>query len=91
LIAQVGALPLHPSWLEALDACLWQEELVLVRLNNAVAKKKGAKLLGERIAAELDAHVAQVVGHTVLLYRPGLPPVLDLRELMEQQRSKDED
>ena len=91
LAAQVDALTLDPSWVEALDACLWQEELVLVRLNNAVAKKKGAKMLGERIAAELGAHVAQTVGHTVLLYRPGIPPILDLQELLEEYRSKDED
>jgi RNA-binding protein YhbY len=70
------------------DACLWDEELVLLRLNKAVEKKKGAKRLGERIAQELDAHVAQTLGHTVLLYRPSVPPVLDLPKLVEDQRSK---
>jgi RNA-binding protein YhbY len=71
--------------MEDVDACLWQKELVQLRLGNAVAKKKGAKLLGERIAKDLDAHVAQIVGHTVLLYRPGIPPVLNLEELSEQR------
>ena len=81
LMEEVDSLPLNPSWMEDLDACLWQKELVQLRLNNAVTKKKGAKRLGERIATELDAHVAQVVGHTVLLYRPGIPPVLNLQDL----------
>jgi len=89
LMDQVVTLPLSPSWMEDLDSSLWQKELVQLRLNNAVAKKKGAKRLGERIAMELDAHVAQVVGHTVLLYRPGIPPALDLQDLVEQQRSKE--
>lgn len=84
----VDALPLNPTWMEAVDACLWDEELVLLRLNSAVEKKKGAKRLGERIAQELDAHVAQTLGHTVLLYRPSVPPVLDLPKLVEDQRSK---
>ncbi len=85
LMDQVDELVLNPSWMEDVDACLWQKELVQLRLGNAVAKKKGAKLLGERIAKDLDAHVAQVVGHTVLLYRPGIPPVLNLEELSEQR------
>lgn len=81
LESAVAGLPLKPSWMEATDDLLWQHELILLRLNNAVAKKKGAKLLGERIADQLGAHVAQVVGHTALLYRPSVPPVLDLEFL----------
>lgn len=60
---------------------LWDHEIVLLRLNNVVHKKKGAKLLSQRVANELNAHVAQVLGHTALLYRPGFNPVLDLDEL----------
>jgi diaminohydroxyphosphoribosylaminopyrimidine deaminase/5-amino-6-(5-phosphoribosylamino)uracil reductase len=76
-MAAVDALPLDPSWLEAVDAILWESELIQLKLGKAIAKKKGAKRLGERVAQELNAHVAQAVGHTVLLYRPGIPPVLD--------------
>jgi diaminohydroxyphosphoribosylaminopyrimidine deaminase/5-amino-6-(5-phosphoribosylamino)uracil reductase len=76
----VSQLYLEPSWMEATDGLLWENELILLRLNNAVAKKKGAKLLGDRIAEQLNAHVAQVVGHTALLYRPSIPPKLDLEE-----------
>lgn len=81
----VDSLTIDHGWLEKVDGSLWEEELILLRLNNAIAKKKGVKLLGERVAKELNAHVAQVVGHTVLLYRPGLPPVLDLQKLIEEK------
>jgi len=67
----VSQLVLDPSWMETIDNLLWDHELVLLRLKNAVDKKKGAKLLGTRIADVLvNTHVAQVVGHTALLYRP---------------------
>ena len=72
---------LDVRFLERVDNALWDHEIVLLRLNNVVHKKKGAKLLGSRIAEELNAHVAQVIGHTALLYRPGFVPVLDLDEL----------
>lgn len=79
----VDALDLNHKWLERLDALLWKEELVNLRLNNAVGKKKLAKRLGERVAEALGAHVAQTVGHTALLFRPGNPRVLDLEKLVE--------
>ncbi|KAL3805135.1 hypothetical protein HJC23_003363 [Cyclotella cryptica] len=72
-------------FLEAVDQSLWDHELVLLRLNNIVNKKKGAKILGERVAEILNAHVAQVLGHTALLYRPAEPPVLDLDELIRKE------
>lgn len=76
-----SSLELDPTWLERVDHLLWEYEIVLLRLNKAIKKKKGSKLLGERIAEQLQAHVAQTVGHTVLLYRPGIPPILDLNNL----------
>ena len=72
------------SWMEELDAKLWDHELVLLRLGQVVSKKKKAGLVGSHIAENLNAHVAQVVGHTVLLYRPGSPPVLDLEQLIRE-------
>jgi diaminohydroxyphosphoribosylaminopyrimidine deaminase/5-amino-6-(5-phosphoribosylamino)uracil reductase len=77
------ALVLDAMWMERLDFMLWQKELVNVRLNKAVGKKKMAKQLGERIAKELGAHVAQTVGHTALLYRPGVPPMLQVDDLLD--------
>jgi len=87
----IGALLLDPIWMERVDSLLWKEEIILLRLTNAVSKKKGAKLLGERIARELDAHVAQVVGHTALLYRPAFPPVLNLEEMVKEVKRLDKE
>jgi pyrimidine deaminase RibD-like protein/RNA-binding protein YhbY len=88
--AEVDELELEGKWLERVDFLLWQKELVNLRLNKAVGKKKMAKRLGERIASELGAHVAQTVGHTSLLYRPGIPPFLDLNDLVEEGRKEEE-
>jgi diaminohydroxyphosphoribosylaminopyrimidine deaminase/5-amino-6-(5-phosphoribosylamino)uracil reductase len=82
----VDQLALDPRWMERVDALLWEDEMINLRLNKAVGKKKLSRRLGERIAKEFGAHVAQTVGHTALLYRPGLPPVLDLDQLVEEGR-----
>lgn len=83
----VDHLELDARWMERVDSLLWKDELVNLRLNKAVGKKKLASRLGERIAQELGAHVAQTVGHTTLLFRPGVPPILDLEELVKEARS----
>lgn len=75
---------IKPEWMEHLDQLLWDHEMVQVRLNNAVNKKKDAKVVGLAIAAQLQAHVAQTVGHTCLLYRPGVPPVLNLKAMLQE-------
>jgi len=59
-----------PSWFEAADEKLWQNELLLLRMRKICSTKKDAKGLGEMIAEELNAYIVQVLGHTVLLYRP---------------------
>lgn len=82
----VDRLVLDPKWLERVDSLLWKQEVVNLRLNKAVGKKKLAKRLGDRIAKDLNAHVAQTVGHTSLLYRPGVPPILDLEALVESSK-----
>ena len=86
---EVNALVLDAEWMERLDDLLWKQEVVNVRLNKAVGKKKLANQLGSRIAKELNAHVAQTVGHTVLLYRPGVPPVLDLEQISSVTQDDD--
>lgn len=85
----VDAVAMDPTWMESLDELLWEHELVNLRLNRAVGKKKLARRLGERIAKQLDAHVSQAVGHTVLLYRPSVPPVLDLNQLVLERSKKE--
>lgn len=91
LTESVAALPLNPMWMEQVDAMLWEDEVILLRLTHAVAKKKGARILGERIAEQLDAHVAQVVGHTALLYRPAFPAILNLDNLIIEVKSLDKE
>lgn len=83
-------LELNHVWMERVDEALWKHELLVLRLTRAVKKKKGAKLLGERIASELGATVAQTVGHTVLLYRPSRPPILNFEELMSSSDDDDD-
>ncbi|KAL7579397.1 hypothetical protein ACA910_014066 [Epithemia clementina (nom. ined.)] len=85
------SLSFIPGWMEQLDALLWDHELVGVRLNKAVPKKRITKLLGNCVADMLQAHVAQSQGHTVLLYRPGAPPVMDLDQLVVEYKSKSKD
>eukprot|EP00529_Nitzschia_sp_RCC80_P020463 CAMPEP_0113519130 /NCGR_PEP_ID=MMETSP0014_2-20120614/43355_1 /TAXON_ID=2857 /ORGANISM="Nitzschia sp." /LENGTH=400 /DNA_ID=CAMNT_0000416827 /DNA_START=214 /DNA_END=1416 /DNA_ORIENTATION=- /assembly_acc=CAM_ASM_000159 len=87
---EANALDLEAEWMERLDDLLWKQEVVNVRLNKAVGKKKLANQLGNRIAKELNAHVAQTVGHTVLLYRPGVPPVLDLEQISSVTQDDDD-
>ena len=75
--------PIDNRFIEMVDQSLWDHELVLVRLNNAVRKKKEATILSSRIGKILNAHVTQVIGHTALLYRPGNPAVLDLNGIVD--------
>jgi len=53
-------------------------ELVLVRMGKKCPSKKAAKAIGEAVAGKVGAQVAQALGHTVLLYRPASPPIIDL-------------
>jgi hypothetical protein len=39
----------------------------------------------------VNAHLAQVLGHTALLYRPGVPPVLDFDELIQKEADENHD
>eukprot|EP00970_Alexandrium_tamarense_P004632 scaffold772_cov270-Alexandrium_tamarense.AAC.3 len=77
-------------FLEKIDEKLWQHEVVLLRLKNVVSKKKGAKIIGERVGEILNAHLAQVLGHTALLYRPALPSILDLDEMVRIESEESE-
>lgn len=76
IVQRLNALPFNHNWIESIDNTLWEKELVLLRLSNIISKRKYIKIVGERIAKELQAHVVQVLGHTVLLYRPGRPPII---------------
>ena len=87
----VNELEILQNWLEHLDGILWQHELVLLRLNKAVSKRKGTTLLGNRIAQQLKACVVQTKGHTVLLYRPSsvTNPIIDVQNLLSNDDGND--
>ncbi|KAG7341244.1 riboflavin biosynthesis protein [Nitzschia inconspicua] len=87
----VDQLELPAEWMERVDGLLWENELVNLRLNKVVGKKKLARQLAKRVASTLNAHVAQSVGHTALLYRPGIPPILNLEELAVIDDNNDDD
>jgi len=75
---------MNPRWLEELDAQLWRHEMVLIRMNASVKKKKECKQIGEALAKELNAYLLHVVGKTVLLYRPAKPsPIIDISKGVE--------
>ena len=64
-------------------AVLSSKELIQVKLR--VEKKKEAKVIGEELAREMDALLAQVVGHSLLLYRASSPPGPITNSLLEEQ------
>jgi RNA-binding protein len=50
----------------------------LVRCKFAVSKKQEAKAMANQLAAKTDAAVAEVLGHTALLYRPSGKNLIEL-------------
>ena len=53
----------------------------LVRCKFSVAKKAEAKVMAAELSALTGAAVAEVIGHTALLYRPGPKRLIRLDEL----------
>ncbi|KAG8464246.1 hypothetical protein KFE25_003309 [Diacronema lutheri] len=56
------------QFLGKIDRALDQHELIKLRMRD-IGTKKELKLVAEDIATGRGAHVAQIVGHTALLYR----------------------
>jgi CRS1 / YhbY (CRM) domain len=52
----------------------------IVRVKTAEKKKKNAKAVGEGLAEAIGAELAQVLGHTVLLYKKAEDDGADLKE-----------
>ena len=82
-----GSAPPGAAFLGELDALLDARELVKVKMPGA-GKKKNAKIIAETALAPAlsrdgaPAYVAQVVGHTALLYRRSRKPTLDLDAML---------
>ena len=66
------------------DEILSARELLLLR--TGTSKKKEAEAVGHLLADKLKAEVAQVLGHTVLLYREANPPKEATRCLEESSQ-----
>lgn len=67
-VLQVGKEGLSPAFLDALDQALAHHELVKVRVgSNALLDRRSA---AEELASRTGSEIAQVLGNTLLLYRP---------------------
>jgi len=64
---QLGKHGLTPGALRAIDDALVHHELVKVKLLTECPEDRDD--VGTRLAADLKAHVAQIVGKTILIYR----------------------
>lgn len=69
-VVHVGAKGLSDAVLEELDRALEAHELIKVRFLEPEEKKRQAR----EIAARLDAHLAGLIGHVGILYRPHPDP-----------------
>ena len=67
-IVQVGKDGIDDSLVAALDQALADHELVKIKLGEAVGLDR--QDAADQLAAKTHSDVAQVLGNTVLLYRP---------------------
>ncbi len=65
---QVGKEGLSEGLVAALDAALLQHELVKIKLGEAAGSDRDA--LGQALAEAAGGELVQVLGRTVLVYRP---------------------
>ena len=66
-LVQVGKNGLTDGVTSAVDSALEQHELVKIRVGTECPDDR--EDIAERLAEALKAHVAQVIGRTILLYR----------------------
>jgi RNA-binding protein len=66
-IVQIGKQGLTESATRAIDRAIGDHELVKVRLGTECPDDRDE--VADRLAADLDADVAQTMGRTILLYR----------------------
>ena len=67
-IIQIGQKGVSEQLAEAVDIALTQHELIKISINSEspTEREEGA----EALARSLNAHIAQIIGRTILLYRP---------------------
>ena len=66
-VVQVGARGVHDALLEQIERALLDHELIKVKLHGADGDERDAA--AEALHAHTRAHVVQVLGRTVLLYK----------------------
>jgi RNA-binding protein len=70
-VVQVGREGLSAAVVAAADAALAEHELVKIKLGQGVELQRDAA--ASELAAATEAEVAQVLGKTILLFRPRPP------------------
>jgi RNA-binding protein len=66
---QVGKAGLSDGFVDEVDRQLAREDLVKLRVLRSAAAETGPEATGEELAERLDAHLIEVRGNTVVLYR----------------------
>ena len=72
----IGRQEITATAIAALDASLAAHELVKVKIQEGCATDRNE--VAATLAAETGAGVAQILGKTILLYRPAETPVIKL-------------
>jgi RNA-binding protein len=67
-VVQVGHAGVTAGVVAALEQALWDHELVKVKVGSEAPAER--KALAQALAAATGAKLAQVVGRTLLLYKP---------------------
>ena len=67
-IVQIGQAGIHPPLVEKVAAELAVHELIKVRVRRTCLED--AKELGKPLAEAANAELVQVIGHTIVLYKP---------------------
>ena len=71
-VVQIGAAGVTDGVRDAIGVALEDHELIKVRLGKGVEDDR--KILGERLAASLDAELCQVIGRVLVLFRRARNP-----------------
>ena len=75
-IVILGKSGLSDAVLHEIDIALAHHELIKVKVN--ADDREALHLIAEQITRQTSADLVQVIGHTVVLYRPAKKPVIHL-------------
>lgn len=72
----IGRQEITPEVMQAVDESLVAHELIKVKLQEGCLTDR--RLIAEELSRETGAAIAQVLGKTILLYRPSEKKLIDL-------------